>query len=62
MVFEHHKKSLRRLFNFEGFFRVYRKLKKKKTKERKKKVQFLTGFAYTKSRIKWLLDLGAVSE
>lgn len=36
--------------------------KKKKTKERKKKVQFLTGFTYTKSRIKWLLDLGAVSE
>lgn len=62
MVFERHEKSLRRLFNFEGFFRVYRKLKKKKTKERKKKVQFLTGFTYTKSRIKWLLDLGAVSE
>lgn len=61
MVFEHHEKSLRRLFSFEGFFRVYRKLKKR-TKERKKKVQFLTGFTYTKSRIKWLLDLGAVSE
>lgn len=37
MVFEHHEKSLRRLFNFEGFFRVYRKLKKKRQKKEKRK-------------------------
>lgn len=37
MVFEHHEKSLRRLFNFEGFFMVYRKLKKIKEDKRKKK-------------------------
>lgn len=37
MVFEHHEKSLRRLFSFEGFFRVYRKLKKKRQKKEKRK-------------------------
>lgn len=35
MVFEHHEKSLRRLFSFEGFFRVYRKLKKKDKRKKK---------------------------
>lgn len=37
MVFEHHEKSLRRLFNFEGFFMVYRKLKKKKRQKKEKR-------------------------